>query len=144
MPDLEANGVDPRHAKIGVVVHRLGVWGFPACIGAAFGFYMADRGTPWLPSMLALLLIVGALCLLAISSGRALQGRAFRRTPEGRVVRRRVLLATGLALAAGLSRLVLIWVEQPSPLTDLSRDDFDETFILDTKNYSELDAGLLE
>ncbi|PRQ02005.1 hypothetical protein ENSA7_56730 [Enhygromyxa salina] len=118
------------------------MWGLPACVGAALGFYLADRGTPWLPSMLALLLILGALSLLAIASGRALQGRAFRRTPEGRVVRRRVLVATGLAFAAGFGRLVLIWVEQPSPLTELSRDDFDETFILDSKNYSELDAGL--
>ncbi|KIG16374.1 hypothetical protein DB30_04541 [Enhygromyxa salina] len=142
MPNLEADGVDPRHAKIGLVFHRLGVWGLPACVGAAFGFYMADRGTPWLPSMLALLLILGALCLLAISGGRALQGKAFRRTPEGRVVRRRVLMATGLAFAAGFGRLVLIWVQQPSPLTDLSHDDFDETFILDSKSYSELDAGL--
>jgi hypothetical protein len=141
MPDLEASGVDPRHAKIGVVLHRLGVWGVPACIGAVFGFYMADRGTPWLPSMLALLLIVGAVCLIAFAGGHALQGKALRRTPEGRVVRRRVLLATGLAFAAGFARLVLVWVQQPSPLTELSRDDFDETFILDAKNYNELDAG---
>ncbi|PRQ04346.1 hypothetical protein ENSA5_08550 [Enhygromyxa salina] len=142
MPHLEPDGVDPRHAKIGLVVHRVGVWTFPACVGAALGFYLADRGTPWLPSMLSLLLIVGAFALIAIAGGRALQGKAFRRTPEGRVVRRRILAATALAFAAGFGRLALFWVQQPSPLTELSRDDFDETYLLDSKAYHEFDAGL--
>ena len=35
---------DPRQAKVGLVLHRLGVWTFPACVGATVGFYFADRG----------------------------------------------------------------------------------------------------
>jgi hypothetical protein len=138
----EAQSVDPRHAQLGTIVHRLGVWVFPGCIGAALGFYLADSGTTWLPGMLSLLLVVGALSLLAIAGGRALQGDAFRKTPKGRVVRRRVLMATSLAFAAGLSRLVLYWVEQPSPLTALSQEEFDRTFLLDSQSYREYDQGL--
>ncbi|HLT39216.1 MAG TPA: hypothetical protein VK034_23190, partial [Enhygromyxa sp.] len=134
--------VVPRHDKLGRILHRLGAWGFPGCVGAAIGFYLADRGTSWLPTMLALLLVVGALCLLAIAGGRALSGKAFRKTAEGRVVRRRVLVAAGLAIAAGLGRLVLFWVEQPSPLTSLSPEEFDQTFVLDARNYHEYDTGI--
>lgn len=134
--------VDPRHDQLGRLLHRVGAWGFPGCVGAAIGFYLADRGTPWLPSMLALLLVVGALCLVAIAGGRALSGKAFRKTTEGRVVRRRVLLAAGLAMFAGVARLVLFWVEQPSPLTSLTTDEFDQTFVLDARSYHEYDAGL--
>ncbi|MFO7562329.1 MAG: YiiX/YebB-like N1pC/P60 family cysteine hydrolase [Enhygromyxa sp.] len=138
----DAQLVDPRHDKLGRLLHRLGAWGFPGCVGAAIGFYLADHGTPWLPTTLALLLVVGALCLLAIAGGRALSGRAFRQTARGRVVRRRVLFAAGLAMAAGVSRLVLFWVEQPSPLTSLSSEDFDQTFMLDARNYHEYDTGI--
>jgi hypothetical protein len=140
--DLEAASVDPRHAKLGKVLHRLGVWVFPGCIGATLGFYLADRGTTWLPGMLSLLLVAGALSLLAIAGGRSMQGDGFRKTPKGRVVRRRVLMATSLAFAAGLSRLVLYWVEQPSPLTALSQEEFDRTFLLDSQSYREYDQGL--
>ena len=110
-------------------------------MGAILGFYLADRGIAWLPTMLSLLLIVGGLSLLALAGGRALRGKAYRKTPEGRKVRRRVLLATGLAFAAGFARLALFWVEQPSPLTALERSEFDEAFLLDSTNYTELDAG---
>jgi hypothetical protein len=140
--DHEAHSVDPRHAKLGLILHRLGVWVFPGCIGAALGFYLADRGTTWLPAMLSLLLITGSLSLLAIAGGRALQGDAFRKTPKGRVVRRRVLMATSLAFAAGLARLVLFWAERPSPLTELSQEEFDRTFLLDSQSYREYDQGL--
>lgn len=139
-PGSEA--VDERHRVFGFYLHRVGTWGFPACVGAAVGFYLADQGTRWLPTMLGLLLIAGALSLLALSAGRALQGKAFRKSAEGRVVRRRVLLAAGLAMAAGVARLALFWVQQPSPLTELSREQFDETFQLDSRNYDEYDRGL--
>ena len=124
------------------MLHRLGVWTFPACVGATVGFYIADRGVPWLPDMLAALLVVSAIALLLIGGGRAMLGQAFRKTPEGRVVRRRVIVSTSLAFAAGLARLALFWVEQPSPLTELSRDDFDQTYLVDAQSYAELDAGL--
>jgi len=139
--ESRAPEIEPRQAAVGRVLHRLGTWGFPACVGAMLGFYLADRGTAWLPTMLALLLVLGALSLLALAGGRALEGRAFRNTARGRVIRRRVLVATGLAFAAGLARLALFWVEQPSPLTALERSEFDETFLLDSNNYTELDAG---
>lgn len=123
-------------------MHRAGAWGFPGCVGAAIGFFLADRGTAWLPTMLALLLVVGALCLAAIAGGRSLAGQAFRATAEGRVVRRRVLLAGGFAVLAGLSRLLLFWVQQPSPLTELRAEDFDQTFVRDAQLYGEYDEGL--
>ena len=134
--------VDPQHAQAGLILHRLGTWVLPGCVGAALGFYLADRGTTWLPSMLSLLLIAGALSLLAIAGGRAMQGDGFRKTEKGRVVRRRVLIATSLAFAAGFARLVLFWAQQPSPLTELTQDEFDRTFLLDSQNYREYDQGL--
>jgi hypothetical protein len=139
---LDPNHVDPRHAKLGAIFQRLGTWALPGCFGAALGFYLADRGTTWLPSMLALLLVTGSLSLLAIAGGRAMQGDAFRQTERGRVVRRRVLAAAALAFAAGFARLMLFWVQQPSPLTELTQDEFDRTFLLDSQSYRELDAGL--
>ncbi|NVB38961.1 protein tyrosine phosphatase [Pseudenhygromyxa sp. WMMC2535] len=120
-----APGIDPRQRKLGLVLHRLGVWIVPACLGAAIGFYLADQGLAWLPDMLGLLLIIGALALLFVAGGRALQGDAFRKTAHGREVRRRVLVATFLAMAAGVTRLAVFWVSQDSPLTELERPDFD-------------------
>ncbi len=140
--DQTPSAIDPRHDKLGRLLHRIGSWSFPGCVGAAIGFYLADRGTPWLPTMLALLLVVGALCLFAIAGGRALSGKAYKNTPDGRVVRRRVLVAAALAIAGGVGRLALFWVQQPSPLTELSREEFDETFVLDARNYKDYDAGL--
>ena len=141
-PDESISAIDPLQRRFGYAIHRLGVFTFPACVGAALGFYLADQGTRWLPTMVGLLLLVGALALLAISGGRAMQGKAFRKTAEGRVVRRRVVIAATLAMAAGVARLSLFWVQQSSPLTELSREDFDETFLLDAQNYREYDNGL--
>lgn len=140
----ESDGPAPssRRVRLGVILHTLGVWIWPGCIGAVLGYYLADRGTVWMPTMQALLLVVGALSLLAIAGGRMLLGDAMRHTGRGRIVRRRVAAALVLALLAGLGRLVLFWVEQPSPLTELSRDQFDRTFVLDCDNYKAHDAGL--
>jgi hypothetical protein len=132
----------PRRHKLGLVLHRLGVWTLPACFGAALGFYVADRGVSWLPSMLGALLIVGALSLVAIAGGRALQDKAHRMSDGEWVMRRRVLVALFLAIMAGFAQIVLIWVEQPTPLTQLTRDEFDRTFVLDARAYAEFDAGL--
>lgn len=141
-PDDEQGKEDPRQRKIGRILHRLGSWTFPACVGAVVGFWIADRGVPWLPTMLGLLLVVGALALVALAGGRALEGRAFRNTAHGRVVRRRVLLAATLAMAAGTGRLALFWVQQSSPLTDLSHEHFDRTFLLDAQRYDEYERGI--
>lgn len=142
MSGFEPHDVDPHHAKLGAIFHRLGSWVLPGCVGAALGFYLADRDVRWMPTMLALLLVVGGLSLLAIAGGRAMQGDAFRQTERGRVVRRRVLVAASLAFAAAFGRLVLFWVQQPSPLTELSQDEFDRTFLLDGQSYREYDQGL--
>lgn len=138
----ESVDVDAIRAKAGVVIHRLGEWAFPACVGTAIGFYLADRGVPWLPNVLALVLVTSAVALLMIAGGRALRGLAYRNSEQGRVLRRRVLAATLLGLLAGVGRLVLFWVEQPSPLTSLDRDAFDQTYHADAQRYAELDAGL--
>ena len=140
--DEQLGNVDPRHAKIGLVLHRLGAWTFPGCVGAAVGYYLADQSVRWLPTMLSLLLVVGAVSLVLVAGGRAMQGKAFRRTAHGRVVRRRVVLAAGLAMAAGIGRLAVYWAEGPSPLTRLSRAEFDETFAIDARTYRELDQGI--
>ncbi|MFV8751874.1 YiiX/YebB-like N1pC/P60 family cysteine hydrolase [Nannocystaceae bacterium ST9] len=132
----------PRQLQIGVALDRVGTWLLPACIGAAAGFYAADQGMRWLPTMLGILLLAGAFALLAGAAGRAMQGQAFHVTPKGLVVRKRVLAAVALAVVGGALRLVLFMVQQSSPLTELSIDEFETTFELDGASYREYDGGI--
>ncbi len=132
----------PREQKIGYALDKFGTWLLPACLGIALGFYCADQGMRWLPSMLSVLLLAGAIALLALAGGRVLQGQAFHRTPRGLVLRKRVLAAVVLAVIAGGLRLVMFLVDRPSPLTELTSEEFETTFELDGNNYHEYDRGI--
>ncbi len=154
VPPVPAQPEHERQRKIGVVLDTLGTYLLPACVGAVLGYYASDQGMRWLPSMigeqriawppsmLGTLLWFGALAMLALAAGRAMQGQAFRATPKGMVVRKRVLAAVALTLLAGVTRLVVLWMQQPSPLTQLSREDFDTTYELDSRSYVEFDGGI--
>lgn len=132
----------PRQQKVGVALDLFGTALLPACVGAVLGFYAADQGMRWLPTMLGILLLAGAFALLARTGGRAMQGQAFHVTPKGLVLRKRVLAGVALAVFAGGLRLVLFMVQQTSPLTALTSDEFETTFEYDSANYREYDRGI--
>src|SRR5690349_17815527 len=119
---------NPRQLQVGVALDVFGTALLPACIGVMIGFYAADQGMRWLPTMLGILLLAGAFALLARTAGRAMQGQAFQRTPKGLRMRKRVLAAVAIAVLAGLLRLVLFMVQQSSPLTELTTEQFETTF----------------
>jgi hypothetical protein len=132
----------PLQLKLGVALDLFGTALLPACIGAVLGFYAADQGMRWLPTMLGILLLAGAFALLARTAGRAMQGQAFHVTPKGLKVRKRVLAAVALAVFAGFLRLVLFMVQQSSPLTELTTEQFETTFEFDSQSYHEYDRGI--
>ncbi len=129
-------------AALGRALQALGLLTLPLLIGAALGFYAADQGLPWLPSMLELILGVAVVALLAIGVGRYLQGKAFRTTRWGRHVRQKVAISLALAWLAAAGRLALYWAEAPSPLTRLQRSEFNDAFTIDTARLRELQQGL--
>lgn len=132
----------PRQQQIGRVFDVVGTWLLPASLGAALGYYASDQGMRWLPTMLGILLLVGVFSLVLQAAGRAMQGQAFHVTPKGLVIRKRVVGLVALAVFAGLMRLALFVVEQPSPLTALSVEEFDTTFELDSRSYADFDRGI--
>ncbi len=152
MPDTEsspfcspvANAASQRSLRIllGKVIKRGGELSLPLGIGAVLGFYAADQGMRWLPTMLESVLCVFILAFLAMPLGRSLQGRAYRDTPERRKLRKRLIACLVLATVAVFVRLLVYWSQQPSTLTQLSRPAFDLAFEIDSQRYRELDRGL--
>ncbi len=126
----------------GKAINRIGHLCLPLGVGIVFGFYLADRETPFLPTLASVVLFVFILGFIAVPLGRILQGAAFEDTPDRRKIRKRVIVFTALAALAVLARLLVFWMEQPSPLTSLSAAEFNAAFELDAKRYSELDSGM--
>ena len=92
---------------LGRLINRAGHLTLPLGVGAIIGFYAADQGVRWLPTLLGIVLLVFVLGFLAIPLGRALQGRAFDDSPERRRLRKRVVVFLALASAAVVLRLAL-------------------------------------
>ncbi len=135
----------PRHRAIvfiGRWIGRFGQLSVPLGLGAMLGFYAADRGMRWLPSMLELVLAVFVLGFVAMPLGRLLQGRLYTDTIESRRVRKRVVFWTILATLCAGGRLALYWAEKPTALTAMSAAEFNRAFESDLQRYRELDAGL--
>jgi hypothetical protein len=127
---------------VGKVVNRAGLMALPLGVGTVLGFYAADQGVRWLPTLLSIVLVVLVFGFLAIPAGRILQGEAFVDTPERRGLRRRVIVFLSLAIAAVILRLGLFATEMASPLTDLSEPEFNVAFEIDSMRYRELERGM--
>jgi len=127
---------------VGRGLHFLGLLSLPLTLGAVLGFYAADRGTRWLPDMLGVILAVLVFGLVALPFGRLLEGRAFKEAPGTKKLRRRVIVCLVLAAVGIAGRMVMFWVERPSPLTDLSIVQFNRAFEIDSRRYVEYDRGL--
>ncbi len=139
-PAAAAAGFD--RARLGRALTLGGGGLLPVGVGVVFGFFAADRGVRWLPSMLGILLVLAAVSLAAVLVGGVLSGGVHRMTPEGRRVRRRVLVVLGLLSLALTVRLVLFWVTQPTPLTAMSPAEFNRAFAADATQYREYDENL--
>ncbi len=132
----------PRRLALSRTLDLLGQWGLPLGVGAVIGFWAADRGIPWLPSMLQALILLLAACLLLLLAGMRLRRGHVVDTPEGARVRRRVAVIFGLLLLVSLGWLGAHLMEQPSPLTLVPRDELGRAFELDASAFQEHSAGL--
>jgi hypothetical protein len=116
--------------------------GLGASFGTALGFWIADRGVRWLPTVLGLLLLACAVSLLTIMSGRVIKGKALKLTARGIRIRRRIIFCLLLTTVLILARLGIYWAQRPSPLTQLASTKFDEAFRVDLGRYREYDTGI--
>ncbi len=135
----------PRHwvlVRLGRVIGNAGLLSLPLAIGAIVGFYAADQGMRWLPSMLELVLVTFLIGFVAMPLGRMLQGEAYRDSTEKRRLRRRIVVCMTLATACVAGRLVVFWMQMPSSLTALSEASFNTTFAADSQRYREFDRHL--
>ncbi len=144
-PSRAATPAQPRHRAVSLVgrwIGRFGQISVPLGLGAVLGFYLADQGMRWLPSMLEFVLALFVLGFVAMPLGRLLQGRLYTNTVENQQIRKRVVFWTILAALCVGGRLALYWAEKPTALTQLSAADFNRAFEIDLRHYQELDAGL--
>lgn len=132
----------PGWIRAGVWLYAAGLGLFCAAVGSMLGFWAADRGVRLMPEMLsAVALLVSASLLLGVL-GRWLWGKAVTLTPKGARVSRRVLLALVIVLGALIARLGVFYAEQPSPLTRLSAELYEDAFAADARAYAEFDRAM--
>ena len=111
-------------------------------IGAMLGFYMADRGARWFPTMVDTLLLMLEVGLLLIIGSRILDGSAVRETAQKLRTRKRTILAmVVLSLATG-AHLGSQWMKKACPLTELSPSRFAQAFDQDKQTYLEIASAL--
>jgi hypothetical protein len=139
---VSADDPGPARRLAGRWLATLGVALFPLGGGAAIGFWAADLGMRWMPTMLGLLAATAVCSMLALIGGRLLAGDAFVTTPAGTRVRRRLFaMLGGIVVAIGV-RFFVGWMDTPTALTGLSPEEFDATFAADLADYREHDAAL--
>jgi hypothetical protein len=131
-----------RRTTIGRLLDRCGQLGLPLAVGVFIGYWAADRGISWMPTMLEALSIFIACALLLILIGQWLKGKVVRETETGAGIRKRTVTLLVLAVCAALVRLAVFWAEQPSHLTSLEPDALVRSFQLDYRQYRLLDLEL--
>jgi hypothetical protein len=134
--------VDSRRARAGRAVEQLGRLGLPLGAGLLAGYWAADLGAAWLPTMLELVLGVTLFSLAAIGAGAWLAGRATLPTRAGRRLRRRMVATLALVALALGARLALHFVKEPSPLTLLAPAEFETSYALDLARYRDYEREL--
>lgn len=131
-----------RRAAFGFGLDVAGQIGLPVSIGMALGYWVGDRGTPWLPTMLEGVLALLIVSVLAVLVGKHLQGDLQKHTAKGLTVRRRVLALLVLVALAVAARLAVFLAEQPSRLTALPPEDLASAFVIDSSRYRDQDRGM--
>ena len=131
-----------RSIRIGRGLDLTGRALFPVAVGMVAGFYAADQGVRWLPTMLQIVLVVGIFSLMAMVVGRGLAGKAVATSPGGVRLRKRIIACLILALLGALIQLGVYLARQPCPLTSLTPDEFNEAFAMDSRRYVEHEQGM--
>jgi hypothetical protein len=111
-------------------------------IGAMLGFYMADRGTRWFPTMVDTLLLMLEAGLLLIIGSRILDGSAVKEAAKKLRTRKRMILPMVVLALATSGHLASQWMKQSSPLTELGHEQFAQAFDQDRQTYFEICAAL--
>lgn len=146
MPNLRRSATppirEPLRVSVGRLIDRLGQNGLGLGIGIVVGFWAADFGTPWLPTMLEILAFYFALSLLFLLGGTWLQGRGVRDTEVGLKLRKRIAVGMVLVLGAIVLRLAAHWIGDPGTLAGLTGDELARVFDRDARQVASLDAQL--
>ena len=137
----ETRKIDQALGRVGDMLYFTGVGLFPFCLGGVLGFYAADQGVRWLPDTIGWVLGGSLTAMLLIIVGRWLRGRLYTMTEHGLRLSRRLTVAIALFAVGMTGWLVVFWMQKPSPLTDLPREDFETAWALDAQRYSDLDRS---
>jgi hypothetical protein len=133
---------DTRVVRAGRLIDLAGQAMLPVGVGGLVGFYLADQGMRLIPELLELTLGWTMLALVFIAGGKLLRGKLVTASPEGVRLRKRVIFVLVL-MALGLgARLVVHYQQEPSPLTQLSRGDFEQAFAIDAQAYTHHAQGM--
>jgi hypothetical protein len=111
-------------------------------LGVALGFWASDRGMRWLPDVGQWLLAIWAVTVLAAYASLRLARRHLTDTGQGLKLRRTMLVLLGLALLGIGARVAMSVVQQPTALTTMPAERFDDAFEIDASSYQELDRGM--
>lgn len=124
------------------VLYFLGIAGLAIGVGVVAGYYAGARSVRWLPTMLEVFLGICILSLTLLLCARVCEGSAVKRTRKGSRLRRRVTMCIVLLGVVIIGRLGVYWTQQPSPLTELTPEQFNETFTLDAESYKQYDTSI--
>ncbi len=129
-------------SRLGNFLYYAGLVGLAVGAGMGLGFYAADRGVRWLPTMMEILLLIAVFSLLVIITGKMVEGSATRLTQKGIRIRKRVIFCAVLIIIAIIVKLWGNWIQQPSRLTSLTPAEFDSIFEIDQDHYRQYDKGI--
>ena len=134
--------IDPALGRLGNFLYWAGLLLFPAALGSVFGYYASDQGVHWLPNYIGGVLAISMVSFVMVMLGRWLRGRLFSMGENGQRLSRRFILAMVLGMIALGMRLWVHQSQDPSPLTELEVNDFEEAWRTDLDNYVEFERGM--
>lgn len=127
-----------RSRRVGQVLFGAGVALVLLGLGAAGGYWLADAGTRWLPSMMGGLLGAGMMALVLMIAGLVIIGPYAGRE----IGRKRIVACTALLLVAGIARVAVHWAATPRPLQEIGEAAFYRSFERDRARVDELSRTL--
>ncbi len=133
---------DSPRMRAARVLDWIGPFGPPLALGIGIGYWAAERGLPWLPTMVEGLLALLATAMLLIYLGLRLKRDHVVKTARGVRFRKRILGVLAMSLILGGGYLVKNRVEGPSRLTALPSAEVDEAFELDLRRYQDVSRSL--
>lgn len=129
--------VVPSQTRVGRAFYVGGGLLLAVLLGVAIGYWLSDRGLPWLRTMLPALLVFGLIGLVAMAYGSLRLGAT-----GWRRARRRTIALLALALLAALVRLLVHFATQPAPLSTMSAEAYAVVAAADQVQVQVLSANL--